>query len=140
MADPLMNVCNLERAEMVRTFHMSQLNPAETWRLKTLAAQKDCSSFCKERNIALLHGHDPHDLTFEGTVGIYGTGANPESHLRCAGDHLRSGVSQPDGDGRLGCPSSPARSRNSASRSPPSTRPFSLPQGNPNDNCSVRPR
>jgi tripartite-type tricarboxylate transporter receptor subunit TctC len=25
-----------------------------------------------KRNIALLHGHDPYDLTFEGTVGIYG--------------------------------------------------------------------
>jgi tripartite-type tricarboxylate transporter receptor subunit TctC len=25
-----------------------------------------------ERNIVLLHGHDPYDLTFEGTVGIYG--------------------------------------------------------------------
>jgi tripartite-type tricarboxylate transporter receptor subunit TctC len=25
-----------------------------------------------KRNIVLLHGHDPYDLTFEGTVGIYG--------------------------------------------------------------------
>jgi hypothetical protein len=37
------------------------------------------------------------------------TGGNPESHLdRCAGDHLRSGVSQPDGeagsDARSGTP------------------------------------
>src|SRR5262245_35227681 len=45
------------------------LTPAGTWRLKTLAAQKDCFVSSVKRNIAPLHGHVPPRPDLRGYVG-----------------------------------------------------------------------
>jgi len=66
-----------------------------------------------KRNIASLNGHDPHDLTFEGTVGIYGwRGIPAEIQNRISTDvqaitcnpAFRSRVATAGSDARSGTP------------------------------------